>query len=486
MDFVHRLVIALPLAVAGSSLLSLYPTLPRDPDAEDGGIALPLKREERSDGYGVVRDEEEEEQLESDDDDEELVERQEKALDPFDFRADSLLTDGYPVDEQGFWRKVSPRRARRVDWHRSLTRIHLVHQTTFLKITYLLLLLFPTLTNLFSLGYYLSTSPRVWSTTLILSLPIPSHLYLLLLGLGWIGQKNVPQHWAVTIHQAVALSILWICQAIFVVLPDKSSSSGAVRGTHNNDYFSPIEGTQREMRLVQFCIALQPVILLPALILLVGFVRRGPELHFPLKELYTAKVYSQLEEHYAEQEKQNVNAGAGRDHQLPAPLDPNVSNVSGESSCTLISYVLFLYAEPLMQKGKTATSFNIWDLPVMRRNMRALYSFKHMRAIYGDTRKLRRKSARRGMVGWADGLPPGYSLLAKVFLANTPLFIALTVLATVTAGMYYIPAIFLREFIAYLEDNPGPDRENQRYGWIWIAGLFGSNAIMYLTIGILW
>jgi len=107
MDFVHRLVIALPLAVAGTSLLSLYPTLPCDPDAEDGGIVLPLKPAGRSGGYGVVPDEEEEEELGSDDD-EELVAREEKTLDPFDFRADSLVTDGYPVDEQGFWRKVSP------------------------------------------------------------------------------------------------------------------------------------------------------------------------------------------------------------------------------------------------------------------------------------------------------------------------------------------------------------------------------------------
>lgn len=59
-----------------------------------------------------------------------------------------------------------------------------------------------------------------------------------------------------------------------------------------------------------------------------------------------------------------------------------------------------------------------------------------------------------------------------------------TVLAIVTAAMYYAPSWFLKEFVEYLEAHP--DRSDMRWGWVWSFALFASNALMYLAIGVLW
>jgi hypothetical protein len=325
--------------------------------------------------------------------------------------------------------------------------------------------------NLWALGYYLaSSSEREWSTLSLLGSSVATHTYLILMAIQHLSQTNVPQHWATTVHTASILSVIWLCQAICVMLPDETPGAG------NNDIFAPQPGTSTAMRVIQICIALQPVLIFPALAVMVAFVRRGPELYFPMEKLYTQNVLNSLKDHYANQGDQNSL--------VPEPLDDRRPNVSPEVNTTIIGYILFLHVEPLLHKAKMATSFNTWDLPILQKDMRAMVGLKHMREVYGDTRKLKRRSARPGLMGRLDNLPEGYNLLAKVFVANKGLFTVEMVLAAITAGLYYLPAVFLRQFTKYLEDHP--NRENIRYGWVLCFGLAASNAIMFIAVGVLW
>lgn len=351
-----------------------------------------------------------------------------------------------------------------------------VPQMTRIKLLNLGLLLIPSLVNLWTLGYFLgniglANARSAGPTTLaILVGAIPLHVYALYLAGHHLSQKNVAQHWATTVHMAVLLSVTWLCQAVFVILPDATIDRG------NNDVFSPLPDTNWESRMVQFNFGLQPLLLLPALIVIVAVVPRGPKLYFPMEVLYTKQIIASLKEHYAAKGLPATST--------PDPLNDRIPNVTPEVNCTIMGVILFLHVEPLLHKAKKATSFNVWDLPILQRNMRSMFAFQHIKSVYGDTRKLKRRQERHGIMGRIDKLPEGYNLLAKVFIANKGLFVIEIVLAAVTAGLYYLPAVFLQQLTQYLQDNP--DRTNIRYGWMMCFGLATSNAIMYLAVGMLW
>ena len=329
--------------------------------------------------------------------------------------------------------------------------------------------------NLLSLGFYLGntsdhSSGIATSTLAIHLLCLSVHICTLCFAGIHVSQNNVAQHWATTVHMATILSVTWLCQAVFVMLPDATVTRG------NNDLFAPLPHTSREMALVQANIALQPLLLFPALVVIVAAVRRGPQLYFPMEKLYSKQVITSLKEQHAEKGSPATS--------IPDSLNDRIPNVTPEVSTTIIGTVLFLHVEPLLHKAKKATSFNVWDLPILQRNMRSMFAFRHMKNVYGDTRKLKRRYERRGIMGRIDRLPEGYNLLAKVFIANKGLFMLEMVLAASTAGLYYLPAVFLQQLTQYLQENP--DRKNIRYGWVMCFGLAASNALMYLAVGMLW
>ena len=52
-------------------------------------------------------------------------------------------------------------------------------------------------------------------------------------------------------------------------------------------------------------------------------------------------------------------------------------------------------------------------------------------------------------------------------------------LAAVSAMLFYAPALFLNRLVQYLQDDP--HREDRRWGWVFVAGLFGLNAFSYFS-----
>ena len=231
------------------------------------------------------------------------------------------------------------------------------------------------------------------------------------------------------------------------------------------------------MRLIQVLMAAQPLMLLPALIIVAGYIKRGPKLHFPATAMYPPAVLNSMNEHYAET------------NEKPAPLDPRTPNVTEELSTTLVGQVMYTWIQPLMVRGNSESTFNVWDLPILPKETRALHLFLNFRRFYGNTRfqptpGTKPSSERFHLLGIGFNLPTGFSLLFKVFRANKLLFWVEIVLASVSAGLYYGPAIFMRQLVKHLEDDP--ERKNMREGWVWCGGLFLSNAVMFLTIGYLW
>jgi hypothetical protein len=194
-----------------------------------------------------------------------------------------------------------------------------------LKLANLGFLLLPTLSNLFAFGWYLGNNHGYAKSTLaILAGIIPVHVYALSLGLLHLSQSSVAQHYATTIHEATLLTVTWLCQIVFVMLPDATIARG------DNDVFSPLASTTWDM----YNIALQPLLLFPALVIVVAVIPRGPELYFPMEKLFTKQLLDSMKEHYAQNEKGSAS--------IPE-LNDRIANVTPELSSTVLGSILFLY-----------------------------------------------------------------------------------------------------------------------------------------------
>lgn len=184
----------------------------------------------------------------------------------------------------------------------------------------------------------------------------------------------------------------------------------------DGDLFSTIgsNAVSKEYRTLQIIQALQPVLLLPAVVLAL-VMPRGPALHFPAEKIFTPKTLETLKERHAEQMSTNPDTPT-----IPDVLNPRIPNVTTEVQSGVWDAILFSFATPVIWKGYTSLSMDLWDLPLPMANMRSMNAFKKMKAAYGDTQKQRKSRQHRAQ--WADRLPPGWSLLIKVFKVNKFLF----------------------------------------------------------------
>ncbi|KAJ9107494.1 hypothetical protein QFC21_000949 [Naganishia friedmannii] len=439
---VHQFLIVFPACIAILSLLIYFAQQNRHvrQEPKQGRIRLPIDGEESVNGNGRIRLEE-------------ATETEEKIQDVWDIRDEELESDGYPVEEDAFWRKMQ-----------------------FTKLAFISFLLVPTLTNLFTLGYYLSTrsdlglsevAARKTLQTIVLLTPI--YVYALTLCVPYLSLKNVAQHWNTTIHLCTILFITWFSQFMDVILPAQDDLFSTI-GQDNGRAIS------KEHRTLQILLALQPLLILPATIL-AFFISRGPALHFPAEKIFTPKTLATLKERHAERLLEDPSTP-----QVPDALNPRIPNVTTEVQSGVLGALLFSFATPVIWKGYTSLSMDLWDLPLPKADMRSMNLFRKFKEEYGATQKQRH--ARHNRRRWIDRLPAGWSLLIKVFKVNSTLFFVQSTLAIVTAALYYAPSWFLKELVEYLEEHP--DRSDMRWGWVWSFALFASNAIMYIAVGFMW
>ena len=78
------------------------------------------------------------------------------------------------------------------------------------------------------------------------------------------------------------------------------------------------------------------------------------------------------------------------------------------------------------------------------------------------------------IASWRPTPGSGIELVYRLARVNSGSLIAVVVLATVAAGMFYVPAMFLRGVVRYLEIDP--ERERKEWGFVFCVGLFLSHA----------
>jgi hypothetical protein len=126
--------------------------------------------------------------------------------------------------------------------------------------------------------------------------------------------------------------------------------------------------------------------------------------------------------------------------------------------------------------GNTSESLEIGDLPIVPGDMRASTIYASMK-IAMRTFKLRIRN-------WVPKPGSGWGLGYTLAKLNGTVMITQLTLAVVSACVFYVPALVLRELIRYLEADPaGVEKER---GWFLSAALFTATAIMYLLTGQLW
>ena len=188
----------------------------------------------------------------------------------------------------------------------------------------------------------------------------------------------------------------------------------------------------------------------------------GPPLHYPASNIYSEKTVKSI----TNKDENNV-CGVISLSFLNFFLELTLKNCIGGSPWDLL---LFSYTTKVVWLGNTAESLEIGDLPILPADLRATFNYDTMR------RAMRTVSLR--FFSWNPKPGSGWQLLWKMIRLNSLVLIAEILLAATSALLFYSPAFFLRRLVAYLEVNPG--REEKGWGWVYVIGLFASNATMFL------
>lgn len=347
----------------------------------------------------------------------------EPVIDPFQLEDPIVCIDGVPVQPERFWRR-----------QRSI------------KIALLLTYLLPVLANiallvLTILGFGdLSHSTRE-RLLLLPTLLVPAHLATLVLAFWAIGQDETRTHWPSTIHLAAGTLTQFLALGLVATWPTQPFPSKATTVASVGSQFDFIQALTIALPILHF----PP--LWCALIL-----RRGPPMYLPFDALYPTKI------------TEAVPQGA-------ECLDPDIPNVTAEVQVTVVEWCLFTYASVVIERAKVRDSMEVWDLPILPANMRALFNYLSIKSVYGR---------RRHRLGKKEG----YNLLLKLAKVNKDLLLAQTALAVITGVGYYAPHYILQWFLVYLERDT--ERTDMAWGWMLTIGIGVSNTWIYVLSGIIW
>jgi hypothetical protein len=95
------------------------------------------------------------------------------------------------------------------------------------------------------------------------------------------------------------------------------------------------------------------------------------------------------------------------------------------------------------------------------------------------TMKITMRTVRLKIRNWTPKPGSGMELAWRLVVLNRRVMIIQLTLAAVSAGIFYVPALFLRRLLQYLQaDESGT---NKAWGWFCSAGLFVSTAFMHIS-----
>lgn len=133
-------------------------------------------------------------------------------------------------------------------------------------------------------------------------------------------------------------------------------------------------------------------------------------------------------------------------------------------------FLLFSYTTKVVNLGNVAESLETGDLPIVPADIRATSNYAIMRsAIHKFNLRIFR---------WTPTLGSGWALGYRLIRVNTAGFLTQAALASVAAGLFYVPPFFLSRVVAYLEADP--ERKDMRWGLFYTAALFGSSVFLYI------
>ncbi|KAK0203733.1 multidrug resistance-associated ABC transporter [Desarmillaria ectypa] len=178
---------------------------------------------------------------------------------------------------------------------------------------------------------------------------------------------------------------------------------------------------------------------------------QGPPLHYEPKDIYSTK---------------EASMRTNKD-------EVNVTGVTGASPWEIL---FFSYSTKVVMLGNIATSLEISDLPIVPVGLRATVNYTRMKNV---ARTINWKIG-----SWRPKPGSGWNLGYRLVRLNLIALLVQFLLASVSACVYYVPPYFLQQLVSYLEVDH--ERRDTRWGWVYVIGLFGSNATSYLLTGQLW
>lgn len=259
-------------------------------------------------------------------------------------------------------------------------------------------------------------------------------LYTLGLALRSVNQNTSSLHSESILHLTALSSLASVSLSSIAILPDAPA------------ILSLVETTPMLLYLWHTKLGLYMI-----LCVLTITTRQGPRLRYPLDRIYAEKTRL-------------------------AGTNTAEENVSGSVGDSPWGALLFSYTTKVVWLGNTAASLEVADLPIVPGDMRATYNHSQIQ------RAMREIQLQIG--SWRPRTGSGWTLAYRILRLNWAIITVMMTLAAVSACLFYAPSLFLRQFVAYLEVDP--DRKDTGWGWVYVAGIFVTNAATYLVTGQLW
>ena len=264
-------------------------------------------------------------------------EREEVEKDPFDIDDPAVRREGIPVNPESFWSST---------WKR--------------KVWLLATMLLPFGCNIALLVMAaLAEYPTLDAKTKAISIPVfilASHVPTLMIMYWFLSHDTVKTNWQTTIHLSADLLVQFLVIGMLVLLPPTAPPSRRASALFIDAYFVRSDAFNiPHLSAYSILYKLLPILQLIPLII-VCHIRRGPPIHLPLDIIYPPKIIEAIP----------------ADHES---LDPNQRNVSEEVEANVVEWLIFSYATPVIKKGSTAESMNVWDVPVLPISLRELVCY---------------------------------------------------------------------------------------------------------------
>ncbi|KAG9120665.1 hypothetical protein FRC07_003764 [Ceratobasidium sp. 392] len=263
--------------------------------------------------------------------------------------------------------------------------------------------------------------------------------YLVILSSISIPTTDVPLHWSHVIHLSILSAIGFALYLLAVVLPTGPR----------------LETSDIKLSGVQPILHYSVISLLGISTLIGVIIPRAPKLHFPPELVYQLNTL-------------DLSAPKSRD------------NVIQEPHASIASFLFFNYVTPVAMLGYYAESLEIRDLPILTARLRSPLIFSQMRDVIRNVR----------LPGWLGvKLGSGYQLIYQILVANKRAFLSQAAFSVVVAGLYYVPAWFIKQFVHFLELTRGSDQPldiDIGWGWAYCAGLMISSVTVHLVAAQIW